>query len=108
MLHFWVGWDYRLADDDTRGELGYWIGEPFQGQGYATEAAGGLISAAFNTLELATIQAGARLDNAESFSVLEKLGMRAVGERTVFARNRDRHETCRYYEIGAGEVQPTR
>ena len=43
----WAGIN-RLADDDTRGELGYWIGEPFQGQGYATEAAGGLISAAFN------------------------------------------------------------
>jgi ribosomal-protein-alanine N-acetyltransferase len=94
------------AGDDRRGELGYWIGEPFQGQGYATEAATALISAAFDTLDLDTIQAGARLDNEVSFSVLQKLGMRAIGERTVFAQIRDRHEVCRYYEISSGEIPP--
>ena len=111
-----IGWAgvNRLPNDTEgegqpnlpRGELGYWIGEPYQGQGYATEAAGALIHAAFKTLKLQTIQAGARLDNAVSFSVLEKLQMRAIGERTVFAQIRNRDELCRYYEISAGDVLP--
>jgi ribosomal-protein-alanine N-acetyltransferase len=101
----WAGVN-RIADDETRGELGYWIGEAYQGHGYATEAAIALIRAAFETLGLDTIQAGARLDNEVSFSVLQKLGMRAIGERTVFAQIRDRHEICRYYEITPAEIPP--
>lgn len=95
-----------LADDATRGELGYWIGEPFQGQGYATEAAAALIPAAFATLGLQTIQAGARVDNAASFSILEKLQMRAFDERMIYAPHRNCHELCRYYEISSGDVLP--
>ena len=96
----------RIADDATRGELGYWICEPFQGQGYATEAAAALIPAAFATLGIQTIQAGARVGNAASFSILEKLQMRAFDERMVYAPHRDRHELCRFYEISSGDTLP--
>jgi RimJ/RimL family protein N-acetyltransferase len=33
-------------------ELGYWIGEPFWGRGYATEASDALVRFGFETLQL--------------------------------------------------------
>ena len=62
-------------------ELGFWIGKPYWGQGYATEAAIGLVEYAFGELGLAQIVAGAFPENRASCRVLEKVGF----EKTEFA-----------------------
>jgi RimJ/RimL family protein N-acetyltransferase len=58
--------------------LGYWLGEPFWGQGYMTEAARALIEAAYRTPYFETIAARALSDNEASLRVLGKLGFKRV------------------------------
>lgn len=61
-------------------ELGYWLGEPFWGKGFMTEAGRGLIEAAQKTPHFETIAARALADNAGSLHVLDKLGFHKVGK----------------------------
>ena len=55
-------------------EIGYWLGVPFWGQGYATEAARAVIDYAFEEFGAAELRAGARVVNTASRRVLEKCG----------------------------------
>jgi RimJ/RimL family protein N-acetyltransferase len=63
-------------------ELGYWLGEPYWGQGYMTEAAKGLIEEAQQTGLFRLIGARALADNLGSLNVLEKIGFKRVGKLT--------------------------
>jgi len=60
-------------------ELGYWLGVPFWGNGYATEAARALIDRAFDDLGHEVLTAGARVSNPASRRVLEKCGFQWTG-----------------------------
>ncbi len=62
-------------------ELGYWLGVPFWGRGFATEAARALIDHAFGGLEHETLISGARVNNPASRRVLEKCGFQWTGVR---------------------------
>lgn len=55
-------------------EIGYWIGEPYWGKGYATEAVRLLIKFAFEELDLLRIYAKIYEYNIGSMKVLEKTG----------------------------------
>jgi RimJ/RimL family protein N-acetyltransferase len=59
--------------------LGYWLGTPSWGQGFATEAARALIDAFFAYTSGQELTACARVINPESRRVLEKCGFAAVG-----------------------------
>ncbi|HEV3484138.1 MAG TPA: GNAT family N-acetyltransferase [Vicinamibacterales bacterium] len=63
----------------NRAELGYWIGKPFWGRGYATEAAEAIIGFGFEALGLNKIHAAYFLNNPASARVIEKLGMAYEG-----------------------------
>ena len=67
-------------------ELGYTLGMPWWGRGYATEAAGAWLDAAFSRLGISEVVALAEPANVASLSVLEKLGMTRDGERMAFGR----------------------
>ncbi len=56
-------------------ELGYWLGEPFWGNGYASEAATALVDRYFEASS-DPIQSGYILGNSASAGVLSKLGFR--------------------------------
>lgn len=60
-------------------EFGYWLGEPYWGQGYASEAANLLLDAA-DAGGIAPIVAGHYADNPASGRVLEKCGFVYTGE----------------------------
>ncbi len=62
-------------------EIGYWLGVPFWGCGYATEAVRAVIDHAFGALGHKALHAGARVNNPASRRVLEKCGFQwtAVG-----------------------------
>lgn len=62
-------------------ELGYWLGRRFWGQGYALEAARGVLDVAFTTLGCARVFAQHLAGNERSARVLTKLGMTAEGVR---------------------------
>jgi RimJ/RimL family protein N-acetyltransferase len=60
-------------------EVGYWIGAPFWGNGYATEALQAIIDHAFTDLDIAAVHGGARVTNPASRRVLEKCGFQWTG-----------------------------
>ena len=60
-------------------ELGYWLGAPFWGKGFATEALHALIDFAFGEFDHTALQAGARVTNPASRRVLEKCGFQWTG-----------------------------
>jgi RimJ/RimL family protein N-acetyltransferase len=62
-------------------EVGYWLGVPYWGQGYATEAVRAVIDDAFGRLDYAMLQSGARVSNPASRRVLEKCGFQWTGVR---------------------------
>lgn len=62
-----------------RGDLGYWVGKPFWGQGYCTEAGQALLQFGFQELRLHRIQATHFTRNPASGRVMRKLGMRHEG-----------------------------
>lgn len=64
---------------NSRAELGYWIGRPFWGNGYATEAARELIGHGFSSLALERITAHHLGSNPASGRVMEKTGMTFEG-----------------------------
>lgn len=62
-----------------RAELGYWLGFPHWGKGYATEAARAVVDYGFEQLELGRIFASHFEGNEASGNVLRKLGMQREG-----------------------------
>ena len=60
-------------------EIGYWLGVPYWGRGYATETVRAVIDYAFGELEYDTLAAGARVSNPASRRVLEKCGFQWTG-----------------------------
>jgi RimJ/RimL family protein N-acetyltransferase len=60
-------------------EIGYWLGVPYWGHGYATEAVRALIDQAFGELGHDVLEAGARTSNTASRRVLEKCGFQWTG-----------------------------
>ena len=60
-------------------EVGYWLGAPYWGNGYATEAMHAVIDYAFTDLGHEALQAGARVTNPASRRVLEKCGFQWTG-----------------------------
>ena len=60
-------------------EVGYWLGAPYWGHGYATEAVRAVIDHAFGVLGHAALQAGARVSNSASRRLLEKCGFQWTG-----------------------------
>jgi len=65
---------------DGVAEIGYWIGRPYWGLGYATQAVRRLARFAFADLKLAGLRASLMLDNAASERVLAKAGFVLVGQ----------------------------
>ena len=65
---------------DAPPELGYWLGEPYWGKGYATEAGKALLEVARDTGQYKEIGAWALSENARSINVLTKLRFRKVKE----------------------------
>ena len=68
-------------------ELGYWIGEPYWGNGYCTEAVKELIQFSFKTLGINKIKSEHLTSNPASGKVMIKAGMR---HRKII-KNNDRH-----------------
>jgi len=72
-----IGLVLHLQHD--KANLGYWIGKPHWGKGYATEAARMLIHYGFTELNLNRIEADYFSKNEASGRVMQKLGMNPEG-----------------------------
>jgi RimJ/RimL family protein N-acetyltransferase len=73
---------------DGEFEFGYWLGQPYWRQGYATEGARRLVTFAFDDLKADSVWAGWFHDNPRSGNVLAKLGCLPTGfdKRVCLAR----------------------
>ena len=76
---FCGGTGFRIDLAHQHAELGYWLGVPFWGNGYATEAARAMIQYGFETLGLHRIYASYVSENIASGHVLRKIGMKREG-----------------------------
>jgi RimJ/RimL family protein N-acetyltransferase len=65
--------------EHNRAEIGYWIGVPYWGRGYATEAGRAVVGHAFEGLGLNRVHAEVFARNPASARVLQKIGMRHEG-----------------------------
>ena len=62
-------------------EIGYWLGRPFWGRGYASEAVEALVAGCFRSLRFHRVEAGVFRGNAGSENVLRKAGFVPEGVR---------------------------
>lgn len=69
-----AGGTHSAAIVDGEGEIGYWIGVPYWGNGYIPEAVNALISRSFNVLGLSALWIGYYDGNRKSSRVAEKCG----------------------------------
>lgn len=83
---------------DGEAELGYWIGRPFWGHGFATEASRAVVEIA-KTIGHKKLVASHFTDNPASGKVLRKLGFQSTGKTAQRHSNgRGIATTCALYE----------
>ncbi|MBK3497097.1 GNAT family N-acetyltransferase [Viridibacillus sp. YIM B01967] len=83
----------------NNGEIAYWIGEEFWGNGYATEAAQAILQFAFDEKQYHKIFARYFNSNPASGRVIQKLGMKKEGILIDQVRKENRYEDLVYYGI---------
>ena len=92
--------------EDDRAELGYWVGKPFWGRGYATEAAGAMLRYAFEQLGYNRVSAYHFTRNPASGRVLLKAGLRPEGTWRAHIKKWGVYEDCEVYGILRREWKP--
>ncbi len=81
----------------ARGGLGYWLGVPYWGQGYTTEAARRTVTFAHTNLGLHRIEAACFPRNRASARVMEKVGLRYEGLLRGYVRKNEIFEDVLLY-----------
>ena len=94
-----IGQDSNIKLPDDEGEIGFWIGVPYWGQGLIPEATKELIKFAFEKLKLKKLWCGYFNGNNKSLRVQEKCGFKYVETRENFpcaikGLLREAHLTC--------------
>ncbi|MEJ7812744.1 MAG: GNAT family N-acetyltransferase [Gemmatimonadaceae bacterium] len=89
----------------SRAELGYWIGKPYWGRGYCTEAAAALVAYAFDVLDLNRVHATHLTWNPASGRVMRKIGMTYEGRLREHERKWGVFEDIEKYGILRREYQ---
>ena len=82
-----------------RAELGYWIGKPFWGKGYCTEAGLAVLDYGFTVLNLNRICSHHFKRNPASGRVQQKLGMMHEGFARQHVKKWDKFEDIEHYGI---------
>jgi RimJ/RimL family protein N-acetyltransferase len=86
-----------FSPEHEKAELGYWIGLPFWGKGFASAAAGALVGFAFSRLGLNRVEAHHMARNPASGRVLLKAGLCREGVSLGAMRKNDRFEDVVFY-----------
>ncbi|MGF1687221.1 GNAT family N-acetyltransferase [Photobacterium japonica] len=88
---------------DGKAQLGYWIGVPFWGQGYCTEAAERITEFGFKRLQLDTLYGQHYSQETQPGKVMQKIGMRHVMTKTDALRVDRLSVDLEYYEMKCPE-----
>src|SRR5262249_6778358 len=108
-----IGWfhlrpalDYRFAAEAGHRagdvDLGYRFRESAWGKGYATEGSAALIHKAFGALDARRVVSTALVGNVASWRVMEKVGLKRVGEFTLPGFD----QRAVKYSLGKDEFDP--
>jgi [ribosomal protein S5]-alanine N-acetyltransferase len=97
----------RIEAQFQHAEVGYWLGVPYWGQGYATEAAREMMRYGFEDLGLHRIFASHFKHNPASGRILQKLGMQHEGCQREHLRKWDQWVDSELYGILRHEWQPS-
>lgn len=92
-----IGFDLDLKNDNA--ELGYWLGRPFWGKGYATEAARRMLHYGFTELNFHRIHSCHLSLNPASGHVLQKIGMQHEGHLKEHLKKWDNYEDVEKFAI---------
>ena len=74
-----VGVTGAVALPENSFSIGYWIGEPYWGRGYGTEAVRALIDHLFRRFDAEAVSSNVRVINRNSRGILEKCGFQRMG-----------------------------
>ena len=85
--------------ENSKWELGYWIGEEYWGNGYAIEACENLISYFFSNTNNFIIYASHMKDNIKSKKIIINLGFKLVGSGKKFSISRNEMVEDLNYEL---------
>jgi ribosomal-protein-alanine N-acetyltransferase len=96
-----IGLALKLNQENA--EMGYWIGKPYWGQGYCTEAGRAVLKYAFTGLRLHRVHAHHLSHNPASGRVMLKLGMRHEGRLRQHVKKWDAFYDVEAYGILGSE-----
>lgn len=85
-----IGFVFVFVENDTDAHIGYLLGEPYWGQGYATELLEGLITFMKLENQIKRLVAGVARNNIVSSKLLHKLG---------FNISTSEHDDTVFYEL---------
>lgn len=88
-----------VPNDDRSAEIGYWIGRPWWGHGYASEAARALVRHCFTTGGFKRLTCCHFDDNHASARVIRKLGFRPSGSNAAWCDARQAEFPAQCYEL---------
>jgi len=99
-----VGLDASTGDGSDEPALGYWVGQPYWGNGYACEATAAVIDYGFRTLGLETIRAYTDPGNTASQKVLLHCGLKNVGEIELLTPTHHGERRAPLFRISQAEL----
>lgn len=99
---------YLPAADGRSAEIGYWIGKPYWGNGYATEAASALITYGFAKAGFDMLTCCHFADNLASRRVIAKLGFTSTGSCSCWCEARRVKAPAEQYELVRRDWRPAR
>ena len=85
--------------DDGVIEIGYWIGRPWWGRGFGTEAANFLVRYCFTNQGMRRLTCCHFIDNQASRRVIEKLGFKSTGTCRAYCEARKSDVATVTYEL---------
>ena len=94
------------SDANRSAEVGYSFSREYWNHGYATEALGAVIKAAFAGLRLNRVEAQHDLRNPASGRVMEKCGMRQEGILRQRIRNKGEYADVVLYSVLRSDLEP--
>ncbi|HHI03693.1 MAG TPA: N-acetyltransferase [candidate division Zixibacteria bacterium] len=97
-----------LTKDYDRAEIGYWIGKPYWGKGYCTEAAQAILKYGFEALKLNRIFAHYMTNNPASGKVMENIGMLYEGCCRQHVKRWGEYQDIKIYSILRSEYENKR
>jgi N-methylhydantoinase B len=101
-----VGLDGDCGDDSGEPSLGYWLGRPYWGSGYAKEAVAAVVDYGFRTLGLDAIRAYTDPANLASQRVLLHCGLQPVGAIDLLAPARSGARRAPLYRLSRAKPSP--